>query len=83
MNKTEALTKLWQLLTDLIDEKEKIKRLAEQSGIPPAQINPDGAATDYWWRVLVEAHIRCKVDKIVAWVGEEIKERKGYDPTQR
>ena len=77
MNKTEALTKLWQLLTDLIDEKEKIKRLAEQSGIPPAQINPDGAATDYWWRVLVEAHIRCKVDKIVAQVGEEIKERKG------
>ena len=76
MNKTEALTKLWQLLTGLIDEKEKIKRLAEQSGIQPAQINPDGAATEYWWRILVEAHKRHKVDKIIVQVGEEIEERK-------
>ena len=77
MNKTEALKKLWQLLTDLIDEKKRIQRLAEQSGIQTAQLNSDGAATEYWWQILVEAHRRHKVDKIVAKVGEEIGERKG------
>ena len=63
MNKTEALTNLWQLLTTLIDDKAKIRRLAEQSGIQPAQLNPDGAAAEYWWQILVEAHRRHKVEK--------------------
>jgi len=83
MNRTEALTNLWQLLTNLIDDKASIRRLAEPSGIQFAQLNPDGAAAEYWWQTLAETHRRHKVDKIVAWVGEEIKERKGYDPTQR
>ncbi len=77
MNKTEALNKLWQLLTDLIDDKARIRRLAEESGIQIAEINPDGAATEYWWRVLGAARRDRKVDKIVAAVGEELKERKG------
>ena len=78
MNKTEALIKLWRLLTDLIDDKARIRRLVEQSDIiQTAQLNPDGAATEYWWRTLIEADRRHKVDKIVAKVGEEIGERKG------
>jgi hypothetical protein len=56
MNKTEAFKKLWLLLTGLIEDKARITRLADQSGLITAQINPDGAATEYWWRVLVEAH---------------------------
>ncbi|MFM7173222.1 MAG: NACHT domain-containing protein, partial [Caldilinea sp.] len=65
------------MLTGLIEDKARIRRLADQSGLITAQINPDGAATEYWWRVLVEAHRRRKVDKIVAGVGGEIEERKG------
>ena len=37
MNKTEALKKLWQLLAGLVDDKARIRRLADQSGLQTAQ----------------------------------------------
>jgi len=81
MSKKEALIALWRLLAELYDDKAKAKRLAEQSGVNPAQISADGAAADYWWRILLEAHKRGTVQgrntvqEIVKNAGWEIEER--------
>jgi hypothetical protein len=77
MSKKEALIALWRLLAELFDDKARAKRLAEQSGVNPAQISADGAAADYWWRILVEAHRRSKVQEIVKNASGEIEERAG------
>ena len=75
MSKKEALIALWRLLAELYDDKEKAKRLVEQSGVNPAHISADGAAADYWWRILLEAHKRGKVEEIVKNASWEIEER--------
>ncbi|MBU6352076.1 MAG: hypothetical protein KGS73_18215 [Chloroflexi bacterium] len=75
MSKKEALISLWRLLAELYDDKEKAKRLVEQSGVNPAHISADGAAADYWWRILLEAHKRVKVEEIVKNASWEIEER--------
>jgi hypothetical protein len=75
MSKKEALIALWRLLAELYDDKEKAKRLVEQSVVNPAHISADGAAADYWWRILLEAHKRGKVEEIVKNASWEIEER--------
>ena len=75
MSKKEALISLWRLLAELYDDKEKAKRLVEQSVVNPAHISADGAAADYWWRILLEAHKRGKVEEIVKNASWEIEER--------
>ena len=81
MSKKEALIALWRLLAELYDDKAQAKRLAEQSGVNPAQISADGAAADYWWRILLEAHKRGTVQgrnpvqEIVKNASWEIEER--------
>ncbi|MFM7581353.1 MAG: hypothetical protein ACKO9F_01340 [Caldilinea sp.] len=77
MSKKEALIALWRLLAELYDDKAKAKRLAEQSGINPVYISADDAAADYWWRILLEAHKRGKVQEIVKNASWEIEERAG------
>ena len=64
-------------LTDLINDKARIRRLAEQSGIQTAWLNSDVPAIEYWRQILREADRRHKVDEILAKVGEEIGKRKG------
>jgi len=75
VNKRDALTALWRLLIDLFRDKSQAGRLAEQMGIDPAQISADGAPADYWWRILVEAHRRNKVQELVKNASWEIEER--------
>ena len=75
MSNKEALTALWRLLAELYDDQATVKRLAEQSGINPAYISAEGAAAGYWWRILVEAHKRGKVQEIVKNASWEIEER--------
>jgi hypothetical protein len=75
VSKKEALIALWRLLTELFGDKAQAQRLAEQSGVNPAQISTDGAAADYWWRILVTAHKRNKVQEIVKNASWEIEER--------
>ena len=75
MSKKEALISLWRLLAELYDDKEKAKRLVQQSGVNLAHISADGAAADYWWRILLEAHKRGKVEEIVKNASWEIEER--------
>lgn len=83
MSKKEALIALWRLLSELYDDKAQAKRLAEQSGVNPAQVSADGAAADYWWRILLAAHKRGTVhgrntvQEIVKNVSCEIEERAG------
>lgn len=83
MSKKEALIALWRLLSELYDDKAQAKRLAEQSGVNLAQVSADGAAADYWWRILVAAHKRGTVQgrntvqEIVKNVSCEIEERAG------
>ena len=77
MNKNEALIELWQLLVELFGDKSQASRLAEQAGLVVAQIAADGAAADYWWRLLVAAHKRNRVEQIVKNASWEVEERAG------
>lgn len=77
MSKKEALIALWRLLVELFGDKAQAGRLAEQSGVNPAQLSTDGAAADYWWRILVEAHKRSRVQEIVKNASWEVEEREG------
>lgn len=77
MSKQESLVVLWRLLVDLFGDKSKAGRLAEQSGLDPAQISADGSPADYWWRILVEAHRRNKVQELVKNASWEVEERSG------
>ena len=83
MSKKEALIALWRLLAELFGDKATASRLAEQAGVNPAQISADGAAADYWWRILVEAHKRSTVQgrntvqEIVKNASWEVEERAG------
>lgn len=75
MSKREALIALWRLLVELFGDKAQASRLAEQSGVDPARVSADGSAAEYWWRVLVAAHSRGKVQEIVKNAGWEMEER--------
>ena len=75
MTKKEALVALWKLLVELFPDKAQANRLAEQSGVAPQQVDPGGSSADYWWRVLVAAHARGKVQEIVKNASWEVEER--------
>ena len=75
MTKRDALVALWQLMVDLFPDKGTATRLAEQSGIAPQLIDSEGTAADYWWRVLVSAHQRDKMQDLVKNTAWEVAER--------
>lgn len=75
ISKKEALRALWRLLVELFDDKEKALHIAQGAGINAEQISTGGTAGDYWWRILVEAHNRGKVQEIAKNASWEMVER--------